>query len=333
MRIQFFDVSSLERAYLKKNTLDPHVVTCTKEALLEENAGEFSQAEVISVFVYSKVTREVMDAMPKLRLIATRSTGFDHIDTAYAKERGIAVATVPLYGENTVAEHTFALLLSLSRNVHRSYVRSQAGDHAIEGLMGFDLKGKVLGVVGAGKIGQHVIRIGRAFGMQVQAFDPTCDTFLADILDFSYVPLEDLLSTSDIVSLHVPYSSQTHHMLGVAEFARMKKGSILINTARGGLVDTEALLGALETGHLAGAGLDVLEGEELILEEDRLRYQNTTAGDRAAMARTMMLLRRDNVVYTPHIAFYSKEALERIISTTRDNILTFTSGGHANCIL
>ncbi|PIV90945.1 hydroxyacid dehydrogenase [Candidatus Gracilibacteria bacterium CG17_big_fil_post_rev_8_21_14_2_50_48_13] len=332
MRIQFFDLSPLDRALLRKQSFAHHEVEGTKEMLSEENATDFQEAEIISVFVYSKVTRAVIDAMPNLRLIATRSTGFDHIDTAYAASKGIRIATVPLYGENTVAEHTFALILSLSRNVHKSYVRSQRGDHSIEGLMGFDLKDKTLGVIGAGKIGQHVIRIGRAFGMKVQAYEPHHDDFLSDVLDFTYVDFDTLIRTSDIITLHVPYNTHTHHLVGKAEFSAMKKGSMLINTARGGVVDTEAMLCALESGHLAGVGLDVVEGEELMLEEERLRYNETSTATREAMARTMMLLRQENVVYTPHIAFYSKEALERIMTTTCANIQSFLEGNCTNCL-
>lgn len=331
MHICFFDTSEFDEVYVRKELKD-HDVFDTKEHLTLELAKTHADCEVLSVFVYSKVTREIMEAMPKLKLIATRSTGYDHIDAEAAKEKGIAIATVPLYGENTVAEHTFALILSLSRNVHKSYVRSLQGDHTIEGLMGFDLKGKTLGVVGAGKIGQHVIRIGRAFGMHVQAFDLHQDDFLADILDFEYVSLEELYRNADIVSLHVPYNPHTHHLINAAAFKQMKHGTILINTSRGPVVETEALLAALEEGIIGGAGLDVLEGEDLIMEEHQLLYHQTTVEQRDMMAKNMLLLHRDNVVFTPHIAFYSKEALERIICTTITNITDFAKGEPHNVI-
>ncbi len=140
------------------------------------------------------------------------STGFDHIDLAECRKRKIKVANVPYYGENTVAEHTFALILSLSRNIHRAYIRALRGDHSIEGLKGFDLKGKTLGVIGAGHIGLHVIRIAKSFGMNVLAYDTRENRFLAEVLDFQYVPLEFLLKKSDIITLHVPYNKNTHHL-------------------------------------------------------------------------------------------------------------------------
>lgn len=331
MHICFFDTTAFDEPYLHSE-LAAHDVFHTDKSIDGALAAEHADCEVLSVFVYSKVTRDVIDAMPQLKLIATRSTGYDHIDVAYAREKGIAIATVPLYGENTVAEHTFALILAISRNIHKSYVRSLQGDHTIQGLMGFDLKGKTLGVVGAGKIGQHVIRIGRAFGMRVQAFDMQKDDFLADILDFRYVSLEHILATSDIITLHVPYNTHTHHLINKEAFAKMKKGAMLINTARGAVVETDALLAALEDGTLAGAGLDVLEGEDLVMEEHQLLYRNTTAEQRDMLAKNTMLLHRDNVVFTPHIGFYSKEALERIICTTVDNIRAFAAGEKKNLV-
>src|SRR5262249_32735314 len=155
-----------------------------------------------------------------LRLIATRSTGYDHIDTRVCRERGVRVATVPSYGENTVAEHTFALILSLSRHIHKSYVRVSQGNLSREGLTGFDLKGKTLGVIGAGRIGLHVIKIARGFGMDVLVTDVARDTFLSELLNFRYVPIDELLDAADIITLHMPYSEKTHHYLNRDRLAR-----------------------------------------------------------------------------------------------------------------
>ena len=171
-----------------------------------------------------------------MKLIATRSTGFDHIDLAECRQRNISVCNVPSYGENTVAEHAFALILSLSRHLYQAFVKRLTNDFSLEGLRGFDLKEKTLGVVGTGRIGLHVIRIGKGFGMNVMAFDVNRNQLLAEVLGFTYVPLEQLLKESQIVTLHVLYNEHTHHLINSDKFRLMRKGSILINTARGAVV-------------------------------------------------------------------------------------------------
>jgi D-lactate dehydrogenase len=286
--------------------------------------------QALSVFIYSHVTREALDALPQLRLIATRSTGFDHIDVEACRERGIAVSNVPSYGENTVAEHTMALLLMLSRKVHQSVLQVRSGRVDLAELTGFDLQGKTIGVVGAGHIGLHVIRIARGFGMRVLGFDVRRDPFLADLLGFEYVTMERLLEESDIVTLHSPLTDRTHHLLGRAEFSRMKPGVMIVNTARGGLIDTDALVDALESGKVGGAGLDVLEGEELIKEEKQLLQQPLDVERLRMAVRNRVLLARDNVVFTPHNAFNSREALVRILDVTLANLEAFRAGQPAN---
>lgn len=320
MKIVFCDVSEFERPYIE-SAFPGHTVVMYQEKFSDAMIEHHPDMQILSVFVYSTVSKAQMALLQDLQLIATRSTGFDHIDTEAAKAQGISIATVPLYGENTVAEHTFALILSLSRKIHISYVHSQSGNHSIEGLMGFDLKGKRLGVIGAGKIGQHVMRIGRAFSMDVVAFDLHQDEFLADILDFQYLPMDEVLATADIVTLHLPYNEKTHHLMNNERLAMMKKGSMLINTARGGIIDTDALLANLQSGHIAGAGLDVLEGEELLLSDDEIVVGEKTDTQLRLQRCHKELLGLENVVYTPHIGFYSKEALERIITKTIENIL------------
>jgi D-lactate dehydrogenase len=229
-----------------------------------EQVGE---ASVVSVFIRSKVSRTVIESMANVRLIATRSTGYDHIDLAACREQGITVSNVPTYGENTVAEHAFSLILALSRRLGVVTRRISHGDFSLRGLMGSDLRSKTLGVVGAGNIGLHVIRIGRAFGMEVLAYDAHPHLLLAEVLGFRYASLDELLTTSDVITLHVPYRPETHHLIDRARLIMMKPGVLLINTARGALVDTAALLEALDSGRLGGAGLDVIEGEELLMEE------------------------------------------------------------------
>ncbi|MBN1792791.1 hydroxyacid dehydrogenase [Candidatus Woesearchaeota archaeon] len=323
MRIAFFEISGWEEPILK-NRLRGHSVKCFKEPLSLENASKARKCDAISVFIYSKITKPVLDLLPKVKMITTRSTGFDHLDLGACEKRGVCVCNVPFYGENTVAEHTFALILSLSRNIHKSYMRTLKNDYSIEGLKGFDLKGRTLGVVGAGKIGLHVIRVAKGFGMNVLAFDMNHDTFMSEVLGFKYASLEEVLAGSDIVTLHVPYNKHTHHLINKKNTRLFRKGSLLINTSRGAVVETDALLEALEKGMLAGAGLDVIEGEELIKEEKEILHKSGVCGAYERILKDKAILQMDNVVFTPHIAFYSQEALERILETTIDNIIGFS---------
>ena len=327
----FYETEQWEEERLQQNLAGSDLRL--SHAVLDDRTDDLArEAEIVSVFVHSLVTRNRLARMPKLRLLATRSTGFDHIDLAACTERGIVVCNVPAYGTNTVAEHTFGLILALSRNIHKAYVRTVRGDFSLKGLIGFDLKGKTLGVVGAGNIGLHVIRIARGFGMRVLAYDVRPSPLMAEVLGFEYVPLETMLRQADIVTLHCPYTAENYHMIGRDSMGLMKRGALLINTARGGLVDTDALIWALDEGILAGAGLDVLEGEELIKEEKQLLAVPSAEEKLRSVLRQHLLLRREDVVVTPHIAFYSHEALERIIDTTADNIRGFTSGRPANVV-
>jgi D-lactate dehydrogenase len=239
---------------------------------------------------------------------------------------------VPFYGENTVAEHTFALILALSRKVHEAFVRVRQGNFSLDGLRGFDLKDKTIGVVGAGHIGLHVIRIARGFGMKVLAFDVQRNNFLAEVLGFAYADLETLLGQSDIITLHAPYNARTHHLINGDNISRIKSGAVLINTSRGGLVDTEALLKALDDGILAGAGLDVLEGEEAVLEESALLGDSANPELLRRAIQNHLILKKPNVVFTPHNAFNSQEALERILDTTAENITCFAAGTPKNVV-
>ena len=323
----------MERRYLTRALSPLEVrVQFIAEPLTEETHRLASGASVLSVFIYSSLTARLLRRLPSLRLIATRSTGFDHIDVAACRARHVAVANVPSYGENTVAEHTFALILALSRNIHKAYVKTIKGDFSLEGLQGFDLKGKTLGVIGGGHIGMHVIKMAKGFGMEVLVSDVRKNVFLSEVLDFRYAPLETLLRRSDIVSLHVPYMASTHHLMNRRTFALMRRGALFINTARGGLVETEALVWALDEGLVGGAGLDVLEGEELVKEERQLLSKDFPKEKLATALRNHILLHRENVVITPHIAFDSREALHRILETTVSNIASFLGGAPVNLV-
>lgn len=333
MRAVFFETAPWERRFLTR-ALKPARLTARFEpgALTEETRGVAAGADVVSVFIYSHLGAALLRKLPRLRLIATRSTGYDHIDLTACRRRRVVVANVPSYGENTVAEHTFALILALSRNIHKAYVKTIKGDFSLEGLQGFDLKGKTLGVVGAGHIGLHVIKMAKGFGMDVLVTDVRRNVFLSEVLDFEYVPLEILLRRSDIVSLHVPHLPSTHHLMNRKTFGQMKRGALFVNTARGGLVETDALVWALDEGLVGGAGLDVLEGEELVKEERQLLSKDFPKEKLATALKNHILLHRENVVITPHIAFDSREALQRILETTVKNITNFLSGSPINVV-
>lgn len=319
MKIGFFEVAPWEEKYLSEK-LKKHELKFFEHPMSGKDLEKIKDCEALSVFIYSKIGKDVLDKLPKLKLIATRSTGFEHIDVEECRKRGIAVTHVPFYGENTVAEHAFALILTLSRNIHKSYVRTLRDDFSIEGLMGFDLKGKTLGLVGGGSIGMHVARIAKGFEMEVIVYDIVHNKGLAKKIGFKYAPLDEVLKKSDIISLHVPHNKFTHHLINKNNIKSMKKGVILINTSRGGVIDTDALLPALENGTLGGLGLDVIEGEELIKEEKQLLHQAVNCEKWREVVRDHAIFRMDNVVFTPHNAFNSREALLRILDATIENI-------------
>lgn len=322
MNITFFEIEDWEKNYLEQK-LAGQVLKFYSGMLDESTVESAKHTDILSVFIYSEINKEVLRMLPDLKLIVTRSTGFDHIDIEECKRRNIAVCNVPSYGENTVAEHTFALILSLSRNLYRATIKRLTSDFSIKGLRGFDLKGKTLGVVGTGRIGLHVIRIAKGFDMRVLAYDINQNQLLSEVLGFTYAPLEQLMAESQIVTLHIPYNRHTHHLINAEKFKLMQKGGYLINTARGAIVDTTALIEALSNGTLAGAGLDVLEGEEFIKEETAVLYEFDKPEVLSVIAKNELVLRRQNVIYTPHIAFDSQEALERILETTVKNIENF----------
>ena len=328
MKTAFFEMEKWEETAFAGLSAT-HDVLFSADALNESNAHEYADVEILSPFIYSRLTRAAIEKMPKLKMIATRSTGFDHIDTVFCDRRGIIVSNVPSYGEATVAEHVFALLLTISHHMVDAIERTRSGNFHQAGLQGFDLAGKTLGVVGTGMIGRHVIRIARGFGMKVLAYDLTPDKEWG----VDYVDLPALLNQSDIITLHVPGGTATRHMIGVREFAAMKKGAVLINTARGSVVDVEALAGALASGHLAAAGLDVLPEEPAIKEEaELLRAVLHEKHDLKTLLLDHVLLRMKNVFITPHSAFNTREAIGRILDVTHRNIGHFLDGRPVNCV-
>ncbi|GIU70825.1 MAG: lactate dehydrogenase [Candidatus Nitrosocaldaceae archaeon] len=272
-KIVFFEVNEWEIAKLQETLKDVNVKFYT-DRLDDKHIDAIKDIDILSVWIYSRVTRSIIDKLPNLKLIVTRSTGMDHIDVDYCYKKGIQIANIPKYGINTVAEHTFALILNLIRKVHKTINRK---DFSLsQDILGFELKDKTIGVVGTGSIGRKVIHIAKAFDMHVLAYDIKKDEEFAREYNFKYVELDELLMNSDIITLHVPLNKDTYHMINMNNIKKIKKGCYLINTARGSVCDTTALLYGLEEGIFAGLALDVLE-EELLFKEDGLSilYENT----------------------------------------------------------
>lgn len=330
--IAFFEVAPHDEEAIGTATFPGHDVTIHRVPLAPSTASLAPEAEVVSIFIYSTVNAAVLAQLPHLRMVVTRSTGYNHIDLAECRKRGITVTNVPSYGQNTVAEHAFALILALARRLQTAIDKTRRLDFSLTGLEGFDLQGKTLGIVGAGRIGRHAIRIGQGFGMEAIAYDPHENPVLAQREGFRYVPLEVLMRQSDVVSLHLPLVTQTFHLIGKEQLRLMKPTALLINTARGGIVDSEALCEALHKGWIAGAGLDVLEGEELIKDEAVLLHGDLSPAQIRQLVFSHALLRHENVIVTPHSAFFTREGLHRLVSTSVENIRTFLAGHPQNVV-
>jgi D-lactate dehydrogenase len=323
-KIVFFEVASWEKEELKKNFPEALLV---EKPLTEENVSEFADTEITSCFIYSNFSKSVIEKLPKLKLIATRSTGFDHIDVTFCHQKNITVCNVPEYGSRTVAEHTFALILTLTRKIYQSINQAKNFDFNHEKIRGMDIFGKNLGILGLGKIGKEVVKIAHGFGMRVLVYTRTQDETLAKTLGFSYKSLDEILSQSDIISLHLPLTDETKHIINKNNIKKIKRG------ARGGLIETEALVLGLKEGVLAGVALDVLEGEKELMEEIEILtegYQKTT--DLKTLVLDHILVNHPNVIITPHNAFNTKEALFRILATTIKNIQGFLKGEVINVV-
>lgn len=315
-----------EESFLRERLSDVVALNTLAGGLDDAASEELNRTEVLIPFIHTQIGAAELDRLPALRLIATRSTGLDHLDVAACQARDVAIANVPGYGENAVAEHAFALLLSISRKIHLAQERTRQGDFTLEGLRGFDLYGKTFGVVGAGAIGLHAIRIAKGFGMRVLAYDTKYSALLSEVIGFRYTSLDEVLAESDVLSLHAPAIPATYHLINRESLGKMKRGAVLINTARGSLVATEDLTWALDAGILAGAGLDALEGEEFLQREEELLSNESSAERLRLLLANHILQRRANVVITPHIAFNTDEALRRILETTIQNVRAFLAG-------
>lgn len=332
-KVVFFETTSFQKKYLSLKLKKNYQLEFVPEALSEDTLEFAEDAEVIGVFINSRIDEKVLKQLPKLKYIATLSTGFDHLDLQALKKRKIVASNVPHYGENTVAEHTFALLLAISRKIIEANKKVKDGNFNPKGLTGFDLKGKTLGIVGCGSIGRHVIKMATGFEMNIVGFDVYKNPQLEDDFKFKYVSLEDLLASSDIISLHAPYNKHTHHLINKNNIRTTKKGVVIINTSRGGLIETDALYDALVDGHVKAAGLDVLEEEKFLSEEAELLYHDQNmVTDLKTVVTNHVLINHPSVIITPHSAFNSKEAIKRILDTTIDNIDSFYSPSPKNTV-
>jgi len=303
------------------------------EHLTEKNVHIAYDARILSTFIYSVVNKAVLDAMPRLEMIATRSTGYDHIDLDECLRRGITVSCVPRYGDVTVAEHTFALILAIAKKLVPAVDRTRRGEFSFRDLRGFDLAGKTLGLVGTGKIGLNVAKIARGFSMEIAAYDKFPNEQAAAELGIIYLPYDDVLGRADVLTYHVPETPETFHMLNQHNIGLLKPTCIVINTARGSVIETRALVRALSEGLVAGAGLDVLEEEPVVREERELvssLFQQTH--NLEAILSGQILLRLNNVLITPHNAFNTNEAVLRILDTSIENIRSFVVGQPVNLV-
>jgi D-lactate dehydrogenase len=326
MKIAFFETEGWEEKPVRES-LPGHDLYFSNKVVTENELPERNDFDILAVFVNSKITAKVLEHFPNLKMVTTNSTGFDHIDLEACKAKGIRVGYVPGYGNNTVAEMAFGLILSLTRKIYLAIDEiKERGSFSLEGLRGIDIKGRTIGIIGTGRIGLESAKIANGFGMKVVAYDVFPNAAAAKELGFVYVTLEELLKQSDVITVHCPLTPETNHLINMNNIGLIKKGAYLVNTARGPIVETDALVKALRDGVLAGAGLDVLE------EESGTKYE-MGAGSAEPSGKAMKtilenhaLMRMSNVLITPHNAFNTVEALMRILTTTLENISGFVSG-------
>jgi D-lactate dehydrogenase len=321
MRVAVFSTKGYDQLFLQKaNAGHGHELTFLEARLSPETAPLAEGFPAVCAFVNDRLDAAVVRELARggTRLIALRSAGFNHVDLPAAADAGLTVARVPAYSPHAVAEHAVALLLGLNRKLHRAYARVREGNFSLEGLLGFDVHGRTVGVIGTGKIGLAFARIMAGFGCRILASDPFPNPE-CEAVGAQYVGLPELFAQSDIIALHAPLTPDTHHLINAEALTRMKDGVMLINTSRGALVDTRAVIRALKTGKLGALGLDVYEEEEALFFED----QSGQVIEDDVFAR---LLTFPNVIITGHQGFFTEEALRNIADTTMNNVTAFERG-------
>lgn len=343
MKIIFFDVRANEEEALRagcKNKNKACGVDCSCKLIPERLddtiviTDEMKDAEVISCFTFSRVGANVLKQFPNLKLIALRSVGFNHIDIDYCKEHGIEVVNSLGYGNITVAEFAFGLMFDVMRKVSRAYMNLKNEHLDRDIYTGYEFNGKTVGIIGTGAIGSEMARITNGVGMNVLAYDIYPKEELVQKYGVKYVELDELLKNSDVISLHAPLTKDNFHLINEEKINLMKPNAVIVNTARGELIDTKALYQALNDNKIFGAGLDVLEAENMLTQPDHNVDFDYLTGD--VIKQTLVnerLLKLHNVVVTPHIAYNSKEANERILKITLNNIDSFFEGKVLNSVI
>ena len=320
-KIAFFDTKPYDRASFDEvNEKYGFEILYHKGQLNRNNVVLTQGMDAICIFVHDTADTAIIEQMAGygVKLIALRAAGYNNVDLAAAKDK-LKVVRVSAYSPYAVAEHAVALMLALNRKIHRAYWRTRDGNFALHGLMGFDMNGKTAGIIGTGKIARILIRILQGFGMKVVAYDLYPDEKYAREVGISYVSLDSLYAQADMISLHVPLTDQTKNMIDAQSIAKMKEGTIIINTSRGQLIHTNALIEGLKSKKIAAAGLDVYEEEEGYFYED----QSDKIIDDDVLAR---LLSFNNVIVTSHQGFFTREAMHNIAETTLQNIQDFIDG-------
>lgn len=322
MKIAMFDTHRYDReSFDAANAGTGHAITFLEARLTVETAALAQGHAAVCSFVNDDVDAQVLEVLRAggTRLLALRSAGYNHVDLAAAARLGLPIVRVPEYSPHAVAEHAVTLVLALNRKIHRAYARVREWNFSLDGLVGFDLHGKTVGVIGTGRIGLAAARIFHGFGCRVLAFDARPNPALTAELGIGYAALGQIYRESDVISLHVPLTPTTHHMIDAEALAAMKPGAMLVNTGRGALIDSRALIDALKKGHLGAAGLDVYEEEEGVFFQD---LSNRVLQD-DVLAR---LLTFPNVLVTSHQAFLTAEALASIAQVTLANVSAFERG-------
>ena len=321
MKVAVFSTKPYDQKFLRAaNTPYRHELVFFEPRLTRETSPLATDFPAVCAFVNDQLDAAVLHTLARqgTRLLALRCAGFNHVDLAAAHEVGLTVVRVPAYSPYAVAEHTIALILALNRKIHRAYARVREGNFSLDGLLGFDLHGRTVGIIGTGKIGTGVARILQGFGCDLRAFDlfphPECEA-----LGVQYVTLPELFAAADIVTLHCPLTPETQNLISAQALQHMKPGVMLINTSRGALIDTRAVINALKSGKIGALGLDVYEEEADLFFED---LSNQVIHD-DVFSR---LLTFPNVLITGHQGFFTQEALQNIAETTLANIADFAQG-------
>ncbi|WP_419172657.1 2-hydroxyacid dehydrogenase [Halobacteriovorax sp.] len=318
MKIIVFSAHNFEKEYLL-HYANEHIITFISGPLNSDTVTLAKGHDVVSVFTNDKVNKDVIDQLSDfgIKLIALRCAGFNNVDLSHAKSKGIPVTRVPEYSPQAIAEHTMAMILTLNRKTHKAYNRVRENNFNLDGLVGFDLYQKTVGVIGTGKIGKAFCKIALGFGCKVLAFDLSKDSELEE-MGVRYVEFDELLASSKIISLHIPLNNNTYHLINDSSISKMQNGVVFINTSRGGLVNTKDLIKALKDKKILAAGLDVYEEEENLFFDDH--SLDVLQDDDLARLMTF-----PNTLITSHQAFLTHEALNNIAQTTFDSINSIES--------